>query len=70
MNIPKDHLLRDTEVATLIGVTRKTLENWRHSGNGPEFLKLGHKVVRYHPETLEIWLAKRKRTSTMNRRVR
>ncbi len=70
MNIPQDHLLRDTEVADYLGVTRKTLENWRFSGKGPEYLKLGHKVVRYHPETLETWLAKRKRTSTRNRSMR
>ena len=40
-----DQLLNQTEVARRWGMSPRTLENWRWEGDGPPFLKVGHKVL-------------------------
>jgi predicted site-specific integrase-resolvase len=50
--------------AERLGVTPKTLANWRvKDGKGPPFFKIGGKVLYDEAET-EAWLAARRRTST------
>jgi predicted DNA-binding transcriptional regulator AlpA len=46
------------EVAALLGLKVSTLANWRWSGCGPPFLRLGRKI-RYRPSDLADWLAQR-----------
>jgi hypothetical protein len=40
-----DQLLNQTDVARRSGMSPRTLENWRWKGDGPPFLKVGHKVL-------------------------
>lgn len=40
-----DQHLNQTEVARRWGLSPRTLENWRWKGDGPPFLKVGHKVL-------------------------
>jgi len=49
--------------ASIAGVAPKTLENWRHIGGGPRFMKLGRKVM-YDPRDIEAWKEDRKVSST------
>lgn len=41
----------------------KTLEKWRHTGYGPEYIKLGH-TVRYELAKLDEWLEGQRRKNT------
>jgi hypothetical protein len=36
---------KQTELAKRWALSPRTLERWRWSGEGPQFLKLGHRVV-------------------------
>ena len=49
--------LTTSEAAEAIGVTESTLVNWRRVGQGPRFVRLGYKTVRYSHEDLAHWLA-------------
>ena len=40
-------LLRTSEAGELLGVSPRTLEDWRLRGGGPLFRKLGRRAVRY-----------------------
>jgi predicted DNA-binding transcriptional regulator AlpA len=55
---------RDTiEEAERIGLSPKTLENWRSLGCGPPYYKIGARVV-YDEREVDEWLAARRRNST------
>jgi hypothetical protein len=59
-NIPR--LLSEHEAASVLNVSAKSLRNWRCSGSGPDFYRLGgskHGVARYSPEQLQAWLSQR-----------
>jgi predicted DNA-binding transcriptional regulator AlpA len=61
-----DNLDRDA-AAEYLCLSRKTLDNWRTTGRGPRFLKLGARVL--YPKTeLEAFKAANLRTSTSDRR--
>lgn len=51
------------ESARRLGVKVSTLANWRWSGRGPAYLKVGGKV-RYRAEDLASWLDSQTRRST------
>lgn len=58
------HVPVDTvEAARLCGLAAHTLENLRHTGGGPRFIKLARKVL-YDPADLQVWLEGRKVGST------
>jgi excisionase family DNA binding protein len=44
-------LLKTREAAKMLGVSMRTLEGMRRSGEGPKFVRIGNSV-RYRPETL------------------
>ena len=55
--------LRTPEAARFLGVSPRTLEKHRCYGTGPEFLKLGGRVV-YQIDDLTAWAARGRRSST------
>jgi predicted DNA-binding transcriptional regulator AlpA len=58
-----DELLSPEQLeAERIG-SRSTLAKWRLSGFGPDYLKLGSRVV-YRRRDVDAWLESRKRNST------
>jgi predicted DNA-binding transcriptional regulator AlpA len=57
------NLLSQREAATMLGLSSRTLERWRSSGDGPNFIKAGHRVL-YNPTDLEAWIAAHVRQST------
>ena len=63
----KQALLSPSEVADLLGVPVKTLEQWRWKGTGPRFLRLPSRAVRYDAAELENWLDSRRMRSTSDR---
>jgi hypothetical protein len=44
-------------------LSQKTLENWRCSGRGPRFYRVGGRI-RYSKSDLDAWLDERRRSST------
>jgi len=55
--------LNQAEVAARWGFSPRTLENWRSRGKGPEFLKIGRKVV-YELEAIEAFEREQRRGAT------
>jgi conjugative transfer signal peptidase TraF len=55
--------LTTVEAATYVGLSRRTLEKMRTTGNGPAYRKHG-RYVRYHVADLDSWSAARRTSST------
>jgi hypothetical protein len=53
--VASKRFITDIEVEVMYGVPRKTLQNWRVLGRGPEFRKFGD-AVRYDVRALEAWI--------------
>jgi predicted DNA-binding transcriptional regulator AlpA len=60
---PNQLLSRD-EVEDEYGLTRRWLELAALSGNGPPFVKVSNRMVRYTRSVLEKWITDRTRSST------
>ena len=58
-----DRLLTETEAASLLNLSIKTLRRWRWAGRPPGFLKIGA-AVRYDPTELAAFIEAARRTST------
>ena len=50
-------MMRTPEAALYLGCAPATLSKWRCVGGGPRFVKLGPRIVAYHVEDLNVWLA-------------
>ncbi|RWH69496.1 MAG: DNA-binding protein [Mesorhizobium sp.] len=59
-------LLRPIEAARILKVRPKTLANWRVSGVGPKFTRLGGAIV-YRYSELQAFIAKGSRASTSDK---
>lgn len=59
----ESEMLRRAAAAKFLGLATQTLDNWRSTGRGPRFVKLGTRVV-YQRADLEAYLAANKRQST------
>ena len=57
------HHLSQHELARRLRLSPRTLERWRVTAAGPNFLKIGGRVA-YRLEDVEAWEAERLRTST------
>jgi predicted site-specific integrase-resolvase len=57
-------LLTAHQAAERLGVTPGLLERWRGTGEGPAYIKLSGKYVRYRQEDLDDFVAARRRQST------
>ncbi len=56
-------LLNTEQTAQRLGLSPRTLERYRVTGEGPEYLKMGH-AVRYTASALKRWLKGCTRRST------
>ena len=59
-----DALLDEEATATQIGVSRRTLQDWRVRGKGPAYISISRRCVRYRTEDIRSWLESRIRRST------
>jgi hypothetical protein len=57
-------LLTESEAAAAIGLTPRFLQNRRHRGDGPPFVQISSRCIRYEPEALRAWAARHRRMST------
>lgn len=60
-----DLLLRASDAAEFLGVSRATLAKWRVYGFGPAFIKIGARVS-YRMSDINAWLDERRQTNTIN----
>lgn len=49
-------LLTEQEVAGLLNIAVKTVQNWRWKGEGPRAVKLGKRAVRYRRADVEAFI--------------
>lgn len=49
-------LVDEREAATILSASVQTLRNWRWSGKGPRFRKIGARLVRYHRADLAAFI--------------
>jgi predicted DNA-binding transcriptional regulator AlpA len=47
-----EQLLTPADVAKLLGVGVRTLERWRREGEGPRYVQLSRKTIRYREEAV------------------
>lgn len=59
----RGRLLHPPAAAEYLGFAVQTLARWRTEGGGPEYVKIGGRVL-YEPAALEAFVASRRRTST------
>jgi predicted DNA-binding transcriptional regulator AlpA len=52
-------LLDTPAAANVLGIGRRTLEDWRRRGTGPPFVRLSATRVRYSLDALVAWLGER-----------
>lgn len=55
----KPNLICTKKAARILSISPRTMENYRQSGIGPPYMKLG-KIVRYCPTELEEWISSQK----------
>jgi len=53
-----DPIVKPAEFSELIGHSLRTLQRWRTTGEGPQYIKLG-KDVRYQRSAIQSWLRDR-----------
>ncbi len=54
--IQPERLYRESEVAPFFGVSHWTLQTWRRQGEGPPYVKVGSRSIRYRGKQLLVWL--------------
>jgi DNA-binding transcriptional MerR regulator len=61
--LAKRDFLTPPELAEELGVSEKTLANWRVEGRGPDFERHGNRI-RYYVEDVRAWRNKHRHSST------
>ena len=57
-------LMNETQAANLLGFTPRFLQALRVRGDGPLFIRISARAIRYRRSDLEYWVEQRVRTST------
>lgn len=70
MNSLHFRLLSTRDVADLLGVSARTVEDWRALSVGPPYIRMGTRTVRYRSDSLEEWIASRQSDTTPSSGVR
>ena len=58
-------LLTTDEAAKLLGVSPKTVAYWRSTGDGPVFVRLGARTIRYKLEDISSYIGGRRRANDL-----
>lgn len=64
MATEEDALLTDEQVGERLTVSPSTLRHWRSRGEGPPYVKLGGRLVRYRWADVEAWMLEAQREAT------
>ncbi|MEV8168854.1 helix-turn-helix domain-containing protein [Microbacterium paraoxydans] len=58
-----DSLITPATLAERLGTTERNLSEWRITGRGPKFIRIG-RSPRYRPEAVDEWLLAQEHAST------
>ena len=58
-----DSLITPATLAERLGTTERSLAEWRITGRGPKFIRIG-RSPRYRPEAIDAWLLSQEHAST------
>lgn len=58
-----DSLIAAPALAIRLGASERALAEWRITGRGPKFIRVGRRV-RYRPEAVDAWLLANEHLST------
>ena len=56
MGTLQELLLTEAETARRLGISVSGLRKWRREGQGPRFIRLGSRLIRYSVPDLDAWL--------------
>lgn len=59
-----DSLVKPSTLADRLGLSERTLADWRLDGRGPRFVRISRRAVVYRPEDIDAWLESQVRSST------
>jgi len=59
-----DRLIDEKEAADLLCYSVRALQNWRHRGGGPKFIKVSSRSVRYRIRDIQEWVEKKTVSNT------
>ena len=62
-----NHLMNERQAASILCYSVRALQNWRHRGGGPDFVKVSSRSVRYRRADLDKWIADRTVSNTSQR---
>ena len=51
--------LSETQTAKYLNISKKSLQRWRFNRQGPPYVKLNIKTIRYRREDLDHWMKER-----------
>ena len=60
----QDGLLTPSDAAIYLSMTPRFLEVRRHLGDGPRYVRISSRAIRYFRSDLKAWCQARRRTST------
>lgn len=59
-----NQLVPEMTAAELLGLSIRTLQNWRVRGGGPRFVRISARCIRYRIADIEEWIVSRTCAST------
>lgn len=59
-----NRLMNENEAADVLCYSVRALQNWRHRGGGPDFVKVSARSIRYRRADLNKWIADRTVSNT------
>jgi predicted DNA-binding transcriptional regulator AlpA len=59
-----DQLIDETQAADMLCYSVRALQNWRHRGGGPKFVKVSARSVRYRVRDIHDWISSRTVSNT------
>ncbi len=63
-SVSQEQLLNETQAADILCYSVRALQNWRHRGGGPRFVKVSTRSVRYRYSDLVAWIESRTVSNT------
>jgi excisionase family DNA binding protein len=61
---PPEPLLTEEQAAEYLQLSQRALQSWRTRGNGPRYVKISGRAVRYRRTDLDQWIVGKLRTRT------
>lgn len=68
LEIQPAQLVNEREAASILCYSVRALQNWRHRGGGPDFVKVSARSIRYRRTDLDTWINSRTVSNTSQTR--